>query len=108
MVAEAGSDILLPATIDDDGAEGFVETLRVVGGLEEETAVRGVVHGRKSECDRSVGPWNVSGGARRARIVYGEREVRRHDGRCRPYEMEAGIRKDDQRGEGISQDDEVD
>jgi hypothetical protein len=61
VVAEAGSDILLAATIDDDGTEGFVEALRVGGRLEEEAAVRGVVHGGSSECDRGAAPWNVSG-----------------------------------------------
>jgi hypothetical protein len=107
VVAEAGSDVLLAAAVDDDSAEGFVEALGVGSGVEEEAAVRGVVHGRGSECDRSAAVWNVSERARQVRIVYGERGSRKHGVRCRPSEMEAGIRKGDQRRVWTRQDEET-
>ncbi len=49
--AEAFRDVLLATAIDEDGTEGFVEALGVVSGLEEEKAIRGVVHGFVPACE---------------------------------------------------------
>jgi hypothetical protein len=45
VVAEAVGDVLLAAALDEDGAERLVEALGVVGGLLEEEATSGIVHG---------------------------------------------------------------
>src|SRR5207249_2659046 len=51
VVAEAVGDVLLPAAVDEDGAESLVEALGVSVGLKEETAGRGVVHHGSPGCD---------------------------------------------------------
>jgi hypothetical protein len=43
-IAEALGDILLTAAIDEDGVQGLVEALGIIGGLEEEKASGCVVH----------------------------------------------------------------
>ena len=43
-VTEACGHFLLTAAVHDDGAESFVEAVGVSSGLEEEEAVKGVVH----------------------------------------------------------------
>jgi len=50
-VAEAFGGVLLATAIDEDGAEGLVEALGVVGGLEEEEATRGVVPADVPGCE---------------------------------------------------------
>jgi hypothetical protein len=50
-VAEALGDDLLATAIDEDSAEGLVEALGIVGGLEEEKATRGVVHTSVPGCE---------------------------------------------------------
>jgi hypothetical protein len=50
-VTEAFGDILLPTAIDKNGAEGFVESLGITGGLEEEKATRMVVHSGAHACE---------------------------------------------------------
>jgi hypothetical protein len=42
--SEALGDVLLAAAVDEDGAQGLVEALGRVRGLEEEEAARCVVH----------------------------------------------------------------
>lgn len=43
--AEAFGDVLLPAAVEENSTQGFVEALGIVGRVEEETATRGVIHG---------------------------------------------------------------
>jgi hypothetical protein len=49
--AVARGDLLLAAAVHANGAEGFVEALRVGDGLEEEAAARVVVHHEVPRCD---------------------------------------------------------
>jgi hypothetical protein len=49
--AERFGRVLLATAIDEDRAEGFVEALGVVGGLQEEKATRVVVHASVSGCE---------------------------------------------------------
>jgi hypothetical protein len=49
--AVACGDLLLAAAVHANGAEGFVETLGVGAGLEEEAAARMVGHQEVPECD---------------------------------------------------------
>jgi hypothetical protein len=48
-VAEACGDVFLGQAVEEDGAEGFVLAVPAVGGLGEELAAEGVVHGRGPE-----------------------------------------------------------
>jgi hypothetical protein len=50
-VAEALGDFLLMAAIDEDGVQGFVQTLGLTGRLEEEKASGCVVHNGLLECE---------------------------------------------------------
>jgi len=54
--AEALGDVLLAAVVEEDGAEGLVEALGVVGGLGEEEATRHVVHNGTPGCESFGGP----------------------------------------------------
>ena len=49
--SEALGDILLATAVEEDGAQGLVEALRRVGGVEEERATRGVVHNQVPGCE---------------------------------------------------------
>jgi hypothetical protein len=49
--AEAVSDVLLAAAIDEDGVQGLVEALGLAGGLEEEKATSCVVHNGLPGCE---------------------------------------------------------
>ena len=53
-VAELTSDLVLPASLHEDGAQSLVLTLIDVGGFEEEPAAQGVVHRRSSGCELIV------------------------------------------------------
>jgi hypothetical protein len=71
-VAEAFGNVLLTATIDEDGPQGFVEALTAAGGLEEETATRCVVHNGFPGCESfrpRIGSWRI---AERWPVNYGE------------------------------------
>jgi hypothetical protein len=50
-VAETLGNLLLTAAIDEDGVQGFVQTLGLTGRLEEETASVCVVHNGLRECE---------------------------------------------------------
>src|SRR5262249_32091436 len=71
-VAEAVGDILLATALDADGAEGLVEALGGGAGLEEEAAVRGVVHRGVPEWDSRAGRSGGWGGRDGAREVTGK------------------------------------
>src|SRR5262249_17426169 len=73
--AEAVSDVLLAAALDDDGAEGLVEALGRCGRAQEEGAGRGVVHRGAPGCDRGRGGSACAGERTRAGVVYGERRL---------------------------------
>src|SRR5258708_37030882 len=63
--AEAFGHVLLAAAVDEDGAEGFVETLGVARGLKEEEATRGVVHAGLTGCEELLSGNSRGGIAKR-------------------------------------------
>ena len=58
------------AVLGSHGAEGFVETLRVGKGLEEEAAARVVVHHEVPGCDTFARRSRASGWEKRPRVMY--------------------------------------